>query len=1048
MKSFKMVKNKLGLITILVVLLLSSITISAQVAKGVIKNEFGVPVQGVSVNTAKGTSGTISDNEGVFSLKVQDGSTFLVFSHLNYTNEKKPIDINQDMIVTLKYDRHNKDQVIDMGLYSQKRSDITGAVSIVLGEELEKTPTYSLQQTLEGRLPGLMTWENSLNASNQPNMGLYLRGGNNTPANAQPKIMIDGMLYSRSNWDDIQASEIESITLLKDASTLTLYGISGASGILSIRTKRGNKGKLAVKVNVNTSMKDYTLKPLFVNSANYAKLRNQAAYNVNPSGGQYQRYSQTQVNGYESGQNRDSFPNNNWYDMYMKPQVYTQNVSTSVRGGNDIVQGFSTINFNRQGAVFNTDGKNNPEGMQHSGNQSYVQVNFRTNLDITISKQLSSYVRVAGGVINQALPFTGNTYSGIYSSLFNMPSMVYGPLTPMSLLGDSSSNQVVVTSYNKNPTYGQLNRTGYQSSSFNRTSAQTGLVLDLESITQGLKAEGAFGYQSIAQSTLRTSTTYQRWIQSDPNLLTFTRDGNVDNTQFVYGKSDRQFSYDLNYGGKLTYAHTFDKNTIESMAYANYQRYNSSWDEQPNTRILSGVNLSYNFDNRYLAKFDLGYTGSDKFPAGNRFHATPSIALGWTLSNEKFMNELKWLLSDFKLRASYGIKADDNFGSRNPYSDDVSLKGRITFPAVADLNLGYGGVSIGKFGNLVLEPEKIEVQNYGVNIGLLNSLTISFDYFKDKSNNLFISDLYAYPSYGGFASSVSNKNTGSFERSGYELVLNYKKQISKDLGVSLGGMYNYSDNTNIYTGEVPRTEGENASAYFSPYTSQGYATGQQFGYRVDYTSGSPYFTQDEITHLNLDYSAIGSPIAGCLKYKDLNNDGKIDIKDQDVISTGGLPKVYYGFNGEVTIRNFELSFLFQGVANYTSLFSGAGIYDPAGEGTYSSWHINAWTPERFSQNPASITYPVLMEGSSSNRQPSDFFVFDRSYLRLKNLILSYTLQKTVVKYIGAESCKISLSGMNLLSFYSMKVANLDPENGGYTKIPPSRVFNVGVSLNF
>lgn len=984
------VKVKLGFTLCIAVILLSITNISAQEVKEVVKNEVGKPVQ---------------------------------------------------------YVGHDKDQVVDLGFLSQKKDAIIGAIDVVSGEELEKSPTINLQQALEGRLSGLITWENGLNGLNQPNIGLYLRGGYNTPSHLQPAVMIDGMFYSRSYWDNIHPSEIESITLLKDASSLAIYGLNSSSGLLVIKTKRGNKGKLSVKVNLNSSMKDFTLKPLFINSLQYAKLRNQAAYNVNPSGGKFQRFSETQLKGFESGQNSEQFPNNNWYDMFMKPQIFTQSVNTSVKGGNDVVQGFSTISFHRQGGVFKTDTKNNPELVRHDGDQSYIQANFRTNLDITINKHLSSYVRVAGGIINQNLPFTGNSVSSIYASLFNMPSTIYGPLTPANS-SQVVPNQVVVTSYNRNPTYGELNRTGYQSSSFNRTSAQIGLKINLESFTKGLSAEGAFGYQSMAQSTLSTTTDYQRWRQSSPNELTFLRDGTEDNTPFVYSKGNRQYAYDFNYIGKINYERSFADFSVQSMAFSNYQRFNSSMDEQPNSRLLSGINMTGNYDNRYMVRLDLGYSGSDAFMAGNRFYATPSVAAGWTISNEKFMENFSSVISDLKLRASYGLKADDNFDTRNPYSDDITLNPRIASPVVPDLNIGYGGVTIRKFGNPNLRAQLIKVQNYGIVVGLLNSLTLSFDYFKDRSENLYITDLFAYPAYGGFSTSVAPQNSGVFERYGFELEIEYKKQFSKDLTLVVGGMLNYADNLNIYTGEIPRNDGDNASSYYRPYIRQGYSIGQQFGYRVDYSTGNPFFTQEEIDNLTIDYSSVGTPIAGCLKYTDLNGDGKIDIKDQDVISTGGLPKYYYAFNGEIKYKKFELSFAFQGVAKYTSLFGGTGIYDPSGEGTYSSWHLKSWTKERFEQNPASITYPVLMEGSSPNRQPSDFYVFDRSYLRLKLLKLSYTLQDRIVHHIGADNCTVSLSGINLLNLYSMKVNTLDPENGGYTKVPPYRVFNIGLSLNF
>ncbi len=1014
-------------------------TVSAQKLSasisGTVTDEFGRPLAGVTINDENENTGTTTNMKGEFTLTLSKESKLLIFSYSHYATQTITVGEKDRIDVKLKWDARNNDEIIQLGYTSQRRNDVSGSVATVSGAELEKSPVANLTLSFAGRFAGLTTQENNSELS-RAGTSIYVRGLNAARGN-NPLVMIDGLIVSYNSaqtLDYISANEIESITLLKDASTQALYGIQGANGLMVITTKHGKKGGVQIKTSFDQSFQQATTKPTFYNSADYAEMRNQAAYN--DGRGLNYLFSDQQIANYRAGDN-PKYPNNNWYNKYMKDFAPMQRVGVNVSGGNDKVQYYSNLNFMHQGGQFITDQtKYNP-----GANNTWI--NYRTNVDMKLNKYLKAYVRLAGNIKRERTAGAGN--ATIYSSLFQIPSSVYGPLTPdiLDTTGVvTTPGQVITTERVGSPTYGMLNRTGYTRATVTNITSQFGLDLDMGFLTKGLDFTGVLAYQTNAVGILNTRQDYERWLRtSDLDLLVFTKKGSETNTPLAYSKSS-SFYYNLTYNARLNYKRDFGKHQVGAMAYMFYQNLtkadNSSPGLLPYNRVSSGAEATYGYDSKYLAKFDVGYSGSEQYARSSRFIATPAVSVAWVASKEDFMSELNWL-SYLKLRVSYGKTANDQSGlARFAYLNNIT--------AVGGGPMGYLQyiVNENQIGNPNIQAEVSTKQNLGIDLGFFNAISLSVDVFKERMDNMVVSAVATVPLYQGVPlSHYPQSNVGVFENKGYEITASYDKMINRDLTISVGGQFSYNRNTVINVNEAQKT-----ADYAYRKWQEGYSYGQQFGYLVDYSNGNGMFnTQAELDASNtkLAYS-FGLPRLGDLKYQDLNNDGEIDERDKTPIGQGAIPLVTYGISGGITYKQFDLSVLFQGVGQYSSMYSGQGVWETDFDGVFGALHQNAWTQARY-DNGEKITYPALSLAQSVNHQASNFFNYDRSYVRLKNLELAYTLPSSLTQAIPVEKIRFLLSGQNLITWGNMKSKDFGPE-GSYATFPVYRVFNLGVNVVF
>lgn len=1013
---------------------------------GTVLDVYGEPLVGVEVDSENGKNGTITDVRGEYSIRVNDNSQSLIFSHKGYRIQELPITGQGQIDVQLEADPFGLDEVVHLGYTSQLRHEISGAVSTVSGEELEGIPVANFAQTLPGRLSGLFTQETSSELS-KANTNLYVRGLAAARASG-PLVMIDGILTAylgTQTLDYLTPSEIESVTVLKDASTQALFGIQGANGIIVITTKRGKKGGLKIDGRIEQSVQEATTRPTFFNSAQYAEMRNQAAYNDGL--GENYFFTDQQIQNYRSGENPEMFPNNNWYDMFMRDVAFMERVGVNVSGGSENVQFFSNVNFMHQGSPFKVDETiYNPTQAEYNPNVNNTWINYRTNVDMKLNDYLSGFIRLSGNVRRERLPGgLGNT-NPIYSSLFYMPPNTFGPVTPEVIDYETGEvldpgGEVITTERVGTPTYGMLNRRGYRRSTITNTMSQFGLNLDMGFLTEGLTMTGVLAYQTNSGGHLNTTQDYERWVRtSNEYELGFNRIGSQLNTPLVYSKNHHYY-YHLTYKANLNYNRDFGRHQVGGMAYSFYQNLTkadvaSPW-LLPYNRLSTGFQATYGYDDRYLAKFDVGYSGSEQYARESRFVVTPAVSAAWVISNEAFLKGSN-LLSFLKLRASYGKTANDESGNpRFAYTDNVTVAGGGPIPYFQYM------VFENQIGNPNIQAEISTKQNFGVDLGLFNSLLFSVDVFKENMDNMVVAPTGRVPMYQGVPlGNYPRTNTGVFENKGYEISADFKRTFNRDLTVFAGGMFSYAENT-VVNSNQPQLP----SDYAYMDRQNGFSYGQQFGYLVDYNSGNGFFnTQAELDNSGLTY-AFGEPRVGDLRFQDLNNDDVIDQRDQAPIGTGAIPRIIYGVSGGMNVKSFDLSFLFQGIGDYSSIYGGLGVHETDYDGVFGALHQNAWTQERF-ENGELITAPALSTQTTVNRQANDFYSYDRSYLRLKNVELGFTLPQTATRAISAQKIRFLLSGQNLLTWDNMPSDDFGPESGGYASFPVYRVYNLGLNIVF
>ena len=1027
------IKNKISILAVCVCLSAPGVsgwaqnTESSISLKGTVVDEFGKPVSGAILKSENGKSEYQTRFDGTYEMNVQDGSQYITVSYIGYADKKvsvaNPVDLKS---IQLSYDAGKMDERIDLGYMSLPKKAVTGSISRVLGSDLDKSPESNLTKTFAGRLTGLTTIETnselSRGALSSSATGVtQLIRGLSTVNGREPLVIVDGIICPNTNYAYITPKEIESVTILKDAATTALYGIQGANGVISIKTKQGYIGKTKVEVTYDQSLQQMTKEPLFVNSADYAGMRNQAGYNDGL--GVYSQFSKEAVEQYRMGGN-EMYPNNNWYDMFIRPLTSMSRVGVNVIGGTERVRYFSNVNYMHQQLPFKTAQES---GSKYDPTPKNNWFNFRSNIDLKITDYLSGFMRLSGNLKTEKTTGYGN--ETIYNHLFNLPPTMYGPLTPLGE-GLAHGNQVITHDNEKLPVYGMLNRSGYIQALVANINAQAGLKLDMSFLTKGLVLNGVMSYQTNAVNQTTTTQNFERYVRSkDLSKLSFELLGSDSNTPLSYGKSS-SFYYNLNLYANVDYNRTFGDHSINALGYIFYLQQEkevmSGSGMLPYKRESLGLTATYGYKNRYFVKADLGYSGSEQFHPDNRYIATPAISGAWVISDEAFMSNLTWL-TNLKLRASYGITANDQLGGeRFLYLDYIDVNGNE-----------------GLKGNPELMAEKMKKQNYGLDFGLFNELTVSLDWYKSLCDNMLVSSAGLVPEYQGTSlSNYPKTNTGKMENQGFEIEAMYHKKLDEDWSFYVGGSFSQNKNKVISVNESPYS-----NEYAYAYRTEGFSYGQQWGYLIDYTNGNGMFNfKEELENSGLTY-AFGTPRVGDFIYQDLNGDKVIDEKDKAPILNTSIPRQYYSISGGFSYKGFEVNLLFQGVGQFSKTISGIGAYESEYQGVFTDIHLKAWTPERWN-NGEEITYPALSLKASTNHQPNSFFVMDASYLRLKNAEIAYTLPLKTSKKVFAEKIRFSLSGQNLFTIDHMRSKYIDPEIANMGTFQPYRVYNIGVSLTF
>ena len=1027
---------------------------SGKTITGKVLDENNQPMPGVTIIVDGTTNGTMTGPDGTFTLGgVPSGATVIV-SCIGYTDQVLP-EGKTNYLVSLVPDSEMLEETVVVAFGQQKKLSVTGAISTVASADLRKTTSTRLDNALAGRVTGLTSMQSGGGQPGVDGATMYLRGAATTNGKS-PLILVDGV--ERDNIRTIDMNEVESISVLKDASATALYGVQGANGVILIQTRKGQKGKAQLNISVDQSWTSFTKEPSRLHSWEYCELRNEALMNDR----QAPEFSEETIAKFRnpllgldpSSPDYDNqvairkavYCDNDYYRMYLKSNTPQMRANANISGGTDFVNYFVNVGYIHQGGNLNTE---SPDYLGYDPQCYMNRLSLRSNLDFHITKNLTASLNIASYAENVNMPAVGDLYRGdqswmitdiIYQSQTILP-ISPGPVTDPRFGGVSDG--VVGYNYLDRSAYEIINRRGFHTNKRKNLNTQFSVNWDLgELVTKGLSVNGMAAYDTYNIGVLegrKKERVYNVRVDYDSETLSYSS-SNGDKIEPLTMTSSRFSNYQIYVQGSINYARTFGKHNVTAMATAYRRFWEGTSADIPYNVLGTAARATYSFDDRYLVEGNLGYNGSEQFAPSKRFGLFPSGSIGWIASNESFLKGNKYL-TWLKFRASYGLVGNDSMGGlRFLYQDDNKIQSGNGFVQ------GLGGkiVKEGLIGNKSITWELSKKMNLGVEIGLFKDFRINVDYFTEKRDQILLKRR-TVPSFQGVSSDyIPRVNMGKVDNHGVDVEVSYSHTFNRDFSISSRVNFGFNDNTAIELDEPMRSE-----EYAYQYHEEGFRLGQEFGYLIDWDSpGNGYFTsQDEIDSY-YPYGFGGKPRVGDFVYKDVNGDGVIDQKDLSPIGySTTVPGLNYGISLGLNFKGIDFNVLFSGLGRYSKYYSGQGVVEWTKQGTYFDWTRNGWTEERY-KNGEKITYPAISTTKTVSHTENDFFIQNRSFLRLKNIELGYTLPERFLKKVGVKALRVYVSGQNLFVWDNLRITHIDPEQNNSYGYPITKNVTLGLNINF
>ncbi len=1013
------------------------------IISGTVTNEIGEPLQGASI-TEKGTKNiTVTDAGGNFTLKVKDEKTVIIISYTGYNTKEVVVDKEGKMTIVLAAINKVLSDVVIVGYGKQKAVTVTGAISSIGTKELLQSPQANISNMLAARLTGLLAQQQS-GLPGQDQTILRIRGtGTFGGGGADPLVLIDGIV--NPNFNNLDPNEIETVTILKDASATAVYGVRGANGVLIITTKRGKEGKPRLSYTFNEAVTEYMKFRQNSNSYDWANGYNQAIqYDSYITGAPYvPLFSNADLQKYKSGSDPIFYPSTNWVDLMLKRSTSQSQHNLNISGGSKRIKYFVSAGLFNQGGLF----KNTNLVPGYNNQINYRRYNFRTNFDFDITDRLSAQVNTAAQIESNRGPYSinGSNNIALGSITTILAAVVEAPpvLSPGVVDGKLISSVPGQSFYRGNPLANMLGNGVFL---LNNTYLDGSVRLNykLDFITKGLSAHGTISYRNINQ----VATGHGK------NVVTYSIVRLPDNTiNFIPNSTAAPYSYSETISGDretysemgIDYARKFGDHNISALVL-----YNQSKQINPGLLFLvpheyQGLvgRVTYNYKERYMGEFDLGYNGTENFAPGKRFGYFPAYSLGWIVSKEPFFPSSDFI-SFLKLRASYGEVGNDVVGgTRFLYrpSSYTYTNANYQFGTSGSSFNTYIGSLEGALGNPDLTWERSKKTDIGADLRLFkDKLKITADWFKEKRDNILAS-FQTIPVI--FGATLPQVNLGRMRNGGIDGDISFSDKIGH-LNYWVKATYTYAHNVIEYMNEVTRP---------FPYQQR---TGQRSGQIFGLVAEGLFNSWNEVNDPKRPVYAFNNNKIqpGDIKYKDVNGDGKIDVNDQVPIGYSNFPEEIYGFSLGGDFKGFDFSLLFQGAAKVSFQYLQI-TQTPYNSGSASPnyWIYKSWTQDRY-DNGDDIKLPHLSVSTNtqtSNYQPSTFWNVDGTYLRLKNAEIGYTLPTSFLRRVGISSSRIYLNGNNLLTWANL-LDGLDPEqrigNNSLYQYPLTKTFNFGLNINF
>ncbi|MDR1156429.1 MAG: TonB-dependent receptor [Bacteroidales bacterium] len=1011
--------------------------------RGEIVDAAGAPLPGVNIVVQGTTQGAVSGADGKFSIPVPGENTVLVVSFIGYETQTIVVADQRTLKITLSESSTELEEVVVVAYGVQKKVSVTGAISTVQTKELKQSSAANLSSALAGRLPGLTALQTSGQPGNDA-VSLYLRGVG-TINDASPLILIDGV--PRTNISVLDPNEIASVSILKDASATAVFGVRGANGAILITTRRGTPGKTELSLSVDQSFQQFTTRMGRLHSWEFAELRNRAYLNDHPGALDADLpYTSYMIDMYKSGADRVFYPDRDVFHDYFRDWSPQTRVNLNLNGGTERISYFLNVGYVGQGGQFKTE----PESvLGYDPSYRMDRYTFRSNVDYKIADHLKLSLNIGSYLEKMNSPQTVQLFGDNMSTMIqNMIAYTWAtpPTDPGPVTVDGYGvpvGEILNQSGQDRNTYGEINRRGYRQETSTMLNSSLALDWGLDFITKGLSAKAMIAFDAKARTILQGYRAY------DAYSWNVARSANEESSYGVI-RGDQDVSihlskgmniyYYMNFQGSLNYTRSFGRHDVGAMALFqrdNYERSDYRADLPYNVLGFVG-RVTYGYDERYMAEFNAGYNGTEQFAPANRFGFFPAVSVGWVVSNEKFLKD-HHILTHLKLRASYGKVGNDKLGDlRFLYLSNIVRAGGV----ISSLGRGNRIVQ-GLMANEHIQWEESRKQNYGLDVQVFKSLTLNADMFWEKRDKILLTRQTVPVVQGVPLGNIPKVNMGKMDNRGYEIELTYRKTVNSDLSFTVKGNYAYNENKRTMVDEPMRSED-----YAYRYQETGYSSGQSFGYQVDYSNGNGYInTQEELDEATRTYKVGGVPRLGDLKYVDANSDGVINDRDEVPLGYSDTPRIAYGFSGSVNYMNLDFSLLFSGVAKTSRMCRGFGTTETELAGMFFDWHLRAWTQERY-ENGEEILYPALGMGDGSSQIDNSFYLFNRSFLRLKNVELGYNLPQKWLNPLHISRVRFYVNGNNLLTWKKYPVNTIDPETSETLIYPLTKMVNVGFNVVF
>lgn len=1014
--------------------------------EGRVVDENSQPLNGVTIITKGESGGVVTNVNGEFVLERLSPNAILEFTFLGLETLQVPVNNQRTLQVVMQKKADELEDVTVVAYAKQKKESVLSAITTIRPSEL-RVPSSNLTTALSGRIAGMISYQQS-GEPGQDNASFFIRGITSFGAESKkdPLILIDNVELGADDLGRLNVDDIASFSIMKDAAATALYGARGANGVILVTTKEGKEGKAKLNIRMENSWSAPTERIGLADPISYMRLGNEAVSTRDPLA--VLPYHQEQITMTERGLYPDLYPVTDWYETMLKPVTMNQRVNTSISGGGKIARYYVAGSFMQDNGNLRMDSRNN-----FNSNIDLKKYTLRSNVNMNLTKTTEAVLRMSGTFDDYTGPLTGG--AEVYQNVLRTNPVFFKPYYEPDA-ANRNTNHILFGNYGEgnflNP-YAEMLK-GYKNYSKTLMSAQLELKQDLSAWTEGLSARLLFNTNRYSEFDISRQYKPFFYSMSDKRYDKMTGEYELlrinprDGSEWIdYSNGSRFINRTTYLEAATNYNKTIaDKNNISGLLVFIMRDYLTTNNDDDLQKSLPSRNLgvsgrfTYNYDSRYFLEANFGYNGSERFSKEHRWGFFPSFGLAWIVSNEQFFNKLNSGINMLKLRGTYGLVGNEQIGSaddrfyylsrvRMNDADKGALFGR-------DLDYGTDGVTTLRYANPRIGWEIAYKMNLGLELGLKNNFTVIADYFTERRSNILLTRIM--PGALGIEPQVK-ANIGEATSKGMDMELNYQHNITHNWWITGRGTFTFA--------RAIVSKWEEPDYADTPWRSRiGKPIGQEWGHIAERLFVDDY----EVRNSPVQF---GEYMAGDIRYRDVNNDGKISDLDMVPIGHPNTPEINYGFGISTGNKKWDFSVFFQGSGRqsfWIDVNNVSPFVNNAEGATGSNALLNAFADSYWSEDNRNV-YALWPRLSSTvvenNNRRSTWFMQDASFIRLKSAEIGYTLPPGLLSTLKMETFRVYANGTNLLTFSRFKL--WDPEMAGNgLGYPVQRVINIGVSVGF